>query len=91
MPSFEGHLTAGPIKESPLYITAGRVARRYEKTPRTIDRWLAAGILPLPDLVIRGRRYWTSATLDRFDAEQKAATRSRLRSGTAEAEKSTSA
>jgi hypothetical protein len=41
MTTLEGHLTAGPIKEAPLYFTSGRVARRYAKTVRTLDRWLA--------------------------------------------------
>jgi hypothetical protein len=41
-------LTAGPIRERPLYLTSGRVGRRYEKTVRTIDRWLDAGIFPNP-------------------------------------------
>jgi hypothetical protein len=80
--TLEGHLTGGPIKDEPLYLTSGRVARRYAKTVRTLDRWLAAGLFPQPDLTIRERRYWTAETLDRFDAEQKAATR--LRSGGAE-------
>ncbi len=75
MTTFEGHhLTAGPIKDVPLYLTTGRIARRYEKTPRTIDRWLAAGLFPKPDLVIRGKRYWSAQTVDRFDNEQKALT-----------------
>jgi hypothetical protein len=73
MSTFEGRLTAGPIKEAPLYYTSGRVARRYEKTVRTLDRWLAAGLFPKPDLVIADRRYWMAQTLDQFDAKQKAA------------------
>jgi hypothetical protein len=77
MTTLEGRLTAGPINEAPLYLTSGRVARRYAKTVRTLDRWLHSGLFPKPDLVIHERRYWTAETLDRFDAEQKPA-RTRL-------------
>jgi hypothetical protein len=75
------NLTAGPVRDEPLYLTSGRVARRYAKTVRTLDRWLAAGLFPRPDLTIRERRYWTAETLDRFDAEHRAATRARSGSG----------
>jgi hypothetical protein len=70
-------LTAGPIRERPLYLTSGRVGRRYGRTVRTLDRWLAAGIFPPPDLVICDRRYWKPETLDRFDAGQGALARDR--------------
>jgi MerR-like DNA binding protein len=75
MTTLQGRLTAGPIREAPLYYTSGRVARRYAKTVRTLDRWLDGGLFPPPDLTIHKRRYWTAETLDRFDAQQKAATR----------------
>jgi hypothetical protein len=74
------YLTAGPVRDESLYLTSGRVARRYAKTVRTLDRWLAAGLFPRPDLIIRDRRYWTLETLAQF--EQQTVTRSR--SGTAE-------
>jgi hypothetical protein len=73
------NLAAGPIRERPRYLTSGRVGRRYEKTVRTIDRWLDAGILPQPDLVIRGRRYWAAETLEKFHAEQRDLARGRHR------------
>jgi predicted site-specific integrase-resolvase len=38
-------------------------ARYGDVADRTIDRWTASGILPLP-LVINGRRYWNEEELE---------------------------
>jgi hypothetical protein len=64
-----------------IYRTIGALARRYEKHPKTIDRWAHEGvrvgdeIVPLPpaDLVVNGVRHWEDPTLDAFDAGIKAA------------------
>ena len=38
------------------------VCKRYSVTDRTIDRWLASGILPEP-VRINGLRYWRESDL----------------------------
>jgi hypothetical protein len=38
------------------------ICARYDVTSRTIDRWLQAGVLPLP-IRIRNRRYWRESDL----------------------------
>ena len=52
------------------------LARRYNISTKTIDRWLEIGILPQPIIVINRCRYWDEVELDAFDAalvaEQKA-------------------
>jgi hypothetical protein len=63
--------------------TVGAVAKRYEKHPKSIDRWLAKGVrvapgappikFPPPDLILNGVRHWFDETIDRFDAGVKAA------------------
>jgi 2-hydroxychromene-2-carboxylate isomerase len=72
MSTFEGRLTTGPNRDVPIYHSSGRVARRWDRTVRTLDRWIAAGLFPKPDVVIRDKRYWTDETLNRFDEQQKA-------------------
>jgi predicted site-specific integrase-resolvase len=47
-------------------------ARYGDVADRTIDRWVAAGILPLP-LVINGRRYWDEAELEKRERERMSA------------------
>jgi hypothetical protein len=48
-------------------------ARYGGVVPRTIDRWIKAGILPAPDLIIRNRPYWDQNALDRHDRHTVAA------------------
>jgi predicted site-specific integrase-resolvase len=43
-------------------------ARYGDVADRTIDRWTAAGILPLP-LVINGRRYWDEEALEQRERD----------------------
>jgi hypothetical protein len=46
------------------------VAARYDgKSTRTIDRWVKAGILPKPDLIVNGRPLWADEALDRHDRQ----------------------
>ena len=42
-------------KERPagLLVSARRLAERYERSTRTIDRWVEVGVLPPPDLYSR--------------------------------------
>ena len=47
--------------------TAARVARRLDRSVRTIDRYVAVGILPEP-VRIRGKRFWPAGTMPKYDA-----------------------
>jgi len=53
-------------------VTTRRLCERYDVVPRTIDRWLAAGILP-PPMRINGLRYWSEDEIERRDQERLAA------------------
>ena len=56
---------------SPLYSDAGKTAGRYDKTIRTLDRWLADERLDFPKPIYIGRmRFWRIADLERWEAEQ---------------------
>jgi hypothetical protein len=44
-------------------LTMRALCERYSVVDRTIDRWLAAGILPQPSAIIQHRRYWDEADL----------------------------
>jgi hypothetical protein len=44
-------------------------ARYGDKNPRTIKRWVAAGVIPPPDLRIKNRNYWYVDGLDRHDRQ----------------------
>jgi hypothetical protein len=55
------------------------VSARYgNRHPRTIERWVRAGVLPQPDQIIRGRWYWDEATLDKHDRRQTVAAAAEL-------------
>jgi hypothetical protein len=45
------------------------LCERYGVVPRTIDRWLAAGLLPEP-VRINTIRYWDEAEIDQRDRER---------------------
>jgi hypothetical protein len=46
------------------------VAERYGGISlRTVDRWLAKKIIPPPDRMISGRRYWLVEKLDAADRQ----------------------
>jgi hypothetical protein len=48
-------------------LTKTAVAARKGVSPRTIDRWRKAGLMPPPDDVINGRQYWWLSTLQRHE------------------------
>jgi DNA-binding transcriptional MerR regulator len=50
-------------------VPARDVAARYGVSLRSIDRWLAKKVLPVPDRVINGRRYWLVENLERADRQ----------------------
>ena len=48
-----------------LLPTSG-VCARYDRSSRTIDRWVSEGVIP-PPRYIRGLKYWIEEELDRCD------------------------
>lgn len=50
-------------------LTSRMLCERYGVVTRTIDRWVAAGILPQP-MVINSFRYWDEAELEERDRER---------------------
>ena len=53
--------TLDPIKR---LISSRGVCERYSlKAPRSLRRWVIAGIFPAADVVIRGRNFWWESTL----------------------------
>jgi hypothetical protein len=60
---------AAPLPKQPVTSleTAARVARRLDRSVRTIDRYVAVGILPEP-VRIRGKRFWPAGTMPKYDA-----------------------
>jgi hypothetical protein len=60
---------SSPIPQKKL-LDRRAVGQRYGgKHPRTIKRWVDAGVIPPPDLNIRDRDYWYEDALDRHDRE----------------------
>jgi predicted DNA-binding transcriptional regulator AlpA len=46
------------------FLTTKHVRARYGgKSDKTIDRWIAQGVLP-PPLIINGRRHWRRSDLE---------------------------
>jgi hypothetical protein len=59
-----------PEQTSPVVkrvLPARAVATRYGIHLRSIARWVARGIIPPPDRLINGRRYWLVESLDQAD------------------------
>jgi hypothetical protein len=45
-------------------VSSRDVCDRYSlKAPRSLRRWVIAGVFPPPDRIIRGRNYWWEQTL----------------------------
>jgi hypothetical protein len=56
-----------PSKQPTSLETARSVARRLDRSVRTIDRWCELGILPEP-VRIRGKRFWPGGVMPKPDA-----------------------
>jgi len=51
-----------------VYLPSGKVAARYTRSGRTIDRWTRDPKLGFPKpIVIRGKRFWDEASLEQFE------------------------
>jgi hypothetical protein len=48
------------VEKQRSLVTTRKLAEANSVTPRTIFRWVNAGILPAPDHVINGRKYWNA-------------------------------
>jgi hypothetical protein len=70
MPSAEIEPAPPPLKDKPPVAsleTSASVARRLDRSVRTVDRYVELGILPAP-IKIRGKRFWPAGTMPRYDA-----------------------
>jgi hypothetical protein len=50
--------------------TKKRLAKRYVKHPKTVERWVESGVLPPPDLVIQNQWYWRRYTIEKNERER---------------------
>jgi hypothetical protein len=69
-----------PLAPQKKLLNRRAVGQRYGgKHPRTIKRWVDAGVIPPPDACIQNRDYWSEDKLDHHDrqsvAERAAASR----------------
>lgn len=55
------------ITEDSKLLSTRDTARRFGVSMRSVDRWLAAGLLPKP-IRINGRKYFRLADLEAFEA-----------------------
>jgi hypothetical protein len=56
------------------YLGKRAVGARYGgRSDRTVDRWVATGVLPPPDLYMNNRPLWADETLDQHDRQAVAA------------------
>jgi hypothetical protein len=61
---------APPETSGKKYLGKRAVGARYGgKSDRTVDRWVASGILPPPDLYMSNRPLWADETLDHHDRQ----------------------
>lgn len=51
-------------------LSARRVATRYGVHIRTLSRWVARKVIPLPDVLIGERKYWYADSLDAADRKR---------------------
>jgi hypothetical protein len=50
--------------------TRGVCIRYGVKNPRTIRRWEIQKVIPPPDFVVNGRKYWWETTLDQHERQR---------------------
>ena len=62
----ETRLAAVEAAQPPRSKSAASVARRLDRSVRTIDRYVEVGILPEP-LRIRGQRFWPAGVMPKID------------------------
>jgi hypothetical protein len=55
------------------FLTTKGVAERYNRSTRTIARWVIQGVLPPPDLTINDKHLWSGETLAGFEQRAKGA------------------
>jgi hypothetical protein len=46
--------------------TSASIARRLDRSVRTVDRYVELGILPAP-IKIRGKRFWPAGIMPKYD------------------------
>ena len=67
MPSETSEIEMRPATPLPTSLeSAATVARRLDRSVRTVDRYVEVGILPEP-LRIRGRRFWPAGVMPKYD------------------------
>ena len=55
------------FKDNDEFLPTREVRARYGgKSEKTIERWVARGVLPQPDW-INGRRYWRRSVLEQYE------------------------
>jgi hypothetical protein len=51
------------------YLTKRQLRDRYKKSSKTIREWELNGVLPPPDTLIAGRKYWKLSTLEQAERD----------------------
>lgn len=64
------------MSEGKRYLVSGQLARRYERTTRTISRWIEnpPNGFPLP-VRINGRHFWDAEAIEAWEQSLAAAVR----------------
>jgi hypothetical protein len=50
------------------FLTTAMLRGRYKKCSKTIERWVATGVLPEPQ-IINGRKHWRRGALEQRERE----------------------
>jgi hypothetical protein len=59
--------TSSPIGK---YWTKPRLGLRYDKSTRTVDRWVKAKKFPKPDIILpNGQPAWADTTIERHERD----------------------
>jgi hypothetical protein len=65
------------MSEIEKYYTKPSLAKRYDKSPRSIDRWRAAGKFPQPDMYLpNGQPVWSDTIIEQHERAAVAAMQS---------------